>query len=101
MWFAQALLIFTVVLTAGVAVIRRFSQPARSRGVSYPTNSSLAVTALLTGAAAWLLRLKWPVGVNVWGLQFGYFASYVVLRFHSACDPAAMAYIESSPRWAK
>lgn len=34
---------------------------------------------MVTGAAAFALRLVWPVGINVWGLQLGYFASYIVL----------------------
>lgn len=79
MWFAEALLIFTAVLAFGVVVYRRFGYPRRVRRISFPSNLTLGVAALLTGAAAFLLRMRWPVGVNVLGLQLGYFASYVVL----------------------
>jgi len=51
----------------------------------------LLVTALATGAIGFALRLQWPVGKEVWGLQPGYFASYVVL-FVVGC-------VAASPRW--
>ncbi|PMS18609.1 acyltransferase [Trinickia dabaoshanensis] len=81
MWFAQALLIFTTLLTVGLAfgLWRRRDWRFTLHAMSFPTNSMLAGAALVTGGAALLLRIKWPVGVNVWGLQLGYFASYVVL----------------------
>ncbi|MGF6485053.1 acyltransferase family protein [Paraburkholderia sp. JPY419] len=79
MWFAQALLIFTLLLAVGMALLRYVGHPVRVREVSFPTNLTLGVGALLTAAAAFILRIRWPVGVNVWDLQLGYFASYVVL----------------------
>jgi surface polysaccharide O-acyltransferase-like enzyme len=79
MWFAQALLIFTLLLAAGVTVLRHVGHPLRVGEDSFPTNLTLGIGALLTGTAALILRIWWPVGVNVWGLQLGYFSSYVVL----------------------
>ncbi|MGG1947755.1 acyltransferase [Trinickia sp. NRRL B-1857] len=97
MWFAQALLIFTLLLTGGLALRRRFNRRMPSRIVAFPTNATLAGAALLTGGAALLLRIRWPVGVNVWGLQFGYFASYVVL-FVAGFLAANERLLESLPQ---
>lgn len=69
LWFAQALLIFSVL----PLLWRRW--PA----LPFPSNRILLAAALGVGATAFALRLVWPVGVNVFGLQLGYFASYVVL----------------------
>jgi len=76
MWFVEALLIFS----AAYVALRAAIGPARlERARPFPSNAILAVSALGTGAAAFLLRLRWPPGADFLGLQFGYFASYVVL----------------------
>ncbi len=97
MWFAQALLIFTLLLTGFLMLRRRMNQRAPSRIFAFPTNATLAGAALLTGGAALLLRMRWPVGVNVSGLQLGYFASYVVL-FVAGFLAANERMLESLPR---
>ena len=56
-----------------------YCPPAQACTRPWPSNRVLAAAAVATGAAALALRSVWPVGVNVWGLQLGYFASYVVL----------------------
>jgi peptidoglycan/LPS O-acetylase OafA/YrhL len=93
MWFVWALLIFSaayVGLRAGVG-------PALLEEVRpFPSNRDLALAALLTGAAAFLLRLRWPVGVEVLSLQIGYFASYVVL-FLAGCFGANGRWLERVP----
>jgi peptidoglycan/LPS O-acetylase OafA/YrhL len=57
---------------------------ARLAPASFPSNATLALAALGTGAAAFLLRLVWPTGATLIHLQLGYFASYVVL-FSAGC----------------
>ena len=74
LWFAQALLIFCVAYLLWRWISLR---PPRPR--AFPSNLVLFIAALVTGAGAFALRLAWPVGVNVFGLQLGYFASYIVL----------------------
>ena len=64
-------------------------------GLGLRTRRSRSAAAL-TGVAAVLLRQFWPVGVNVWGLQLGYFASYVVL-FVFGCMAAAPRWLEHVP----
>ncbi len=59
MWFVEALLIFS----AAYVALRAAVGPARlERARPFPSNAVLAVSALGTGAAAFLLRLRWPPG---------------------------------------
>ena len=94
LWFAQALLIFAV---AAVACARRAARPSDRDDAlpdasrPWPSNGVLALAALCTGIAALALRHFWPVGVNAWGLQLGYFGSYVVLF--------AFGFVAAGPRW--
>ena len=84
LWFVEALLIFTAVwlLWPGVR------KPETTAKVAFPSDTVLLAAALVTGAGAFLLRLVWPVGVNVGFLQLGYFASYIVL-FAAGCAAAS------------
>lgn len=95
LWFAQALLIFA----AGYLVWRSMTSRFRSTGSSasaFPSNSAMALAALITGAGAFALRLAWPVGSDVFGLQLGYFASYIVL-FVAGCAGASGNWLENIP----
>ena len=94
MWFAWALLIFAL----GAVLWRAFRAPRAEPNAAraFPTNSALMVAALATGAVAFALRLQWPVGKEVWGLQLGYFASYVVL-FVAGCLAASARWLERLP----
>ena len=89
LWFALALLIFT-----GLWLI--FGRRAHGL-MRFPSNRALLAAALVTGAAAFLLRLVWPVGVSVAGLQFGYFASYAVL-FIAGCLAANAGLLTAIPQ---
>jgi hypothetical protein len=93
MWFVWALLIF-----AGAYVVLRASVGAErlERARPFPSNTVLAASALATGAAAFLLRLRWPTGAEAIGLQIGYFASYVVL-FAAGCLGAKGRWLENAP----
>ena len=94
LWFAQALLLLAV---AAVTCARLFpaladrSTPSAEIARAWPSNRTLSFAAASTGATAVALRQFWPVGVNVWGLQLGYFASYVVLF--------AFGFLAAVPRW--
>jgi len=79
LWFAQALLIFSLIYCAGRAI---FGAPlAQAERTPKPIPASLwwLFSALLTGAVALGIRQFVPSGVNVIGLQLGYFATYIVL----------------------
>jgi len=77
LWFAFALLLFALSTVIRTRIVPPEAPDATHR--PFPSNRTLALAAIATGAAAFLLRQVWPVGVNVLCLQLGYFASYVVL----------------------
>ena len=93
LWFAEALLIF-----AGCWIAWRMIMKPRPKTAAppFPSNTALLAACLATGAAAFLLRVIWPVGVNVAFLQLGYFASYVVL-FFAGCAAADGHRLERIP----
>jgi peptidoglycan/LPS O-acetylase OafA/YrhL len=79
LWFAQALLIFSLGycawrVAAGkpIGKFHRISKPV-------PAYLWWLLSALGVGAAALAIRQFVPVGVNVFGLQLGYFAGYIFL----------------------
>lgn len=76
MWFAVALLIFSV----AYAVCRLLA--GRGAGAAAPSRPGLAgLAALGLGIAlvAYLVRIVWPIGTSVFNMQFCYFTQYVVL----------------------
>ena len=98
LWFAVALLIFTAGFLAWRSLVPRPGSevdPPRPR--PFPSNATLAIAALATGAAAFALRLAWPVGTApILDLQLGYFASYVVL-FAAGCIGARSQWLSHIP----
>jgi surface polysaccharide O-acyltransferase-like enzyme len=94
LWFAWALLIFAVVVVLWRTVNTHRIEPHARR--VFPTNAALLAAALATGVVAFALRLQWPVGQEVWGLQLGYFASYVAL-FVCGCFAASPRSLERLP----
>ena len=94
LWFAWALLIFAATSVLVNALGGSRIEAGRRHG--FPGNAGLLMAALVTGGAAFALRLRWPVGTEVWGLQLGYFASYVVL-FVAGCLCASSKLLERLP----
>jgi len=96
LWFVEALLIFT-----GIWLLwRGMRKPETTAKVAFPSDRVLFAAALVTGIAAFLLRLVWPVGENVAFLQLGYFASYIVL-FAAGCVGADQKWLEQIPEGRK
>jgi len=79
LWFAQALLIFSLVYCAYRAMFgSSLSQtPRTARPV--PSYSRWLLSAILVGAASLSIRQFIPAGKNIIGLQLGYFAPYIFL----------------------
>lgn len=75
LWFAQALLLMAL---ASLIVHRTVGWP-REGASPFPSNLQLLLAAIGCGMTAFALRLVWPIGTEVWGMQPGYFASYVLL----------------------
>jgi peptidoglycan/LPS O-acetylase OafA/YrhL len=79
LWFAQALLIFSLFYCAWRAVFgHALTESARASG-PVPAGRWWLLSAMGTGVAALAIRQFVPTGENVFGLQLGYFATYIVL----------------------
>jgi peptidoglycan/LPS O-acetylase OafA/YrhL len=79
LWFAQALLIFSLGYCAWRATFgSRLSESART-STPVPAYRSWLLSALGVGAVALAIRQFVPTGVNIMGLQLGYFSSYTFL----------------------
>jgi peptidoglycan/LPS O-acetylase OafA/YrhL len=79
MWFVEVLLIFCLAYCAGRAIV---GAPLSARAQTprpVPRGRVWLLNALLTGIAAFAIRLVIPVGVNIASFQLGYFATYIVL----------------------
>ncbi|WP_407177611.1 acyltransferase family protein [Bradyrhizobium sp. STM 3562] len=98
LWFAQALLIFGGVWLLWRLTYKRAEtkMPERMYKRPFPSDAALLTAAIVTGIAAFLLRLIWPVGTNVAFLQLGYFASYIML-FFAGCAAAEGRWLENIP----
>ena len=96
LWFVEALLIFALLFVAWQALASRFFA-AEVPASRFPSDRTLLLAALATGAVAFALRLRWPVGTQIFGLQLGYFASYVVL-FAAGCLAAEGHLLRDIPR---
>lgn len=94
LWFCEALLIFAGIAAAVFALKPSHTTDAQAQ--PFPSSRILLIAALATSAAAFIVRLWWPVGSNIAGLQFGYFASYTVL-FAFGCLAAAPRWLELVP----
>lgn len=79
LWFAQALLIFSLAYCAGRAAFGSTHENTASTPQSIPSYSKWLVSAILIGAASLAIRQFIPVGENIIGLQLGFFAPYVFL----------------------
>jgi len=79
LWFAQALLIFSLVYCGWRAVLGSPLAPSQRTPRPVPAGRRWLLSALATGVAALAIRQFVPVGVNVYGMQLGYFATYIFL----------------------
>lgn len=74
MWFAVALLFFSLIY----ALIRA-AVPARRPAGPVPPVRAVLATGLIIAALAFVFRIGQPIGTNVYNMQLGYFAQYIVL----------------------
>jgi surface polysaccharide O-acyltransferase-like enzyme len=90
LWFVQALLILTVAYVvlrrwrdgARVASVASPPSPPEARGAgacALPRPRTLVAAACATAIVAFVLRLRFPTGDEVFHMQLGYFASYLLL----------------------
>lgn len=79
LWFAEALLIFSLTYCLIRRVLGWPLSSARPEPRPLPRGRTWLLSALLTGIAALAIRQFFPVGENVASLQLAYFAAYIVL----------------------
>ncbi|MGA3161545.1 MAG: acyltransferase family protein [Terracidiphilus sp.] len=79
LWFAQALLIFSLAYCVWRAVFGSQLADSQRTPSRVPAGYWWLLSALGTGAVALAIRQFVPTGENVIGLQLGYFATYIVL----------------------
>jgi peptidoglycan/LPS O-acetylase OafA/YrhL len=79
LWFAQALLMFSVGYCGWRAVAGAPLANAQRLNRAVPSGAWWLLSAVGVGAAALAIRQFVPTGVNIIGLQLGYFASYIFL----------------------
>lgn len=79
LWFAQALLIFSFAYCGWHALARATTAKNERTLKSVPRGLAWLASAFIVGAAALAIRQFVPTGINVFGLQLGYFATYIFL----------------------
>jgi peptidoglycan/LPS O-acetylase OafA/YrhL len=79
LWFAQALLIFSLAYCVWRAVAGAPLAAAERKPSPVPAYGRWLASAIGVGAAALAIRQFVPTGVNIFGLQLGYFATYIFL----------------------
>ena len=79
LWFAQALLIFSLVYCGWRAVAGAALAQAQRTPRPVPAYRWWLVSAIGVATAALAIRQFAPTGKNVFGLQLGYFSSYIFL----------------------
>lgn len=93
LWFALALLIFALGWVVWAHLSGHATDAPDSLNDELPSWPAWLLGALGVGAIALLIRQWVPVGESVWGLQIGYFASYVFL-FGLGCRAEAGRWLE-------
>jgi peptidoglycan/LPS O-acetylase OafA/YrhL len=79
LWFAQALLIFSLAYCAWRAVLASPLAGSQRSSKPVPATRWWLLSALAVAAASLAIRQFVPVGKNVFGLQLAYFAGYIFL----------------------
>ena len=79
LWFAQALLIFSLAYCAWRAAFGSSLASSSRTPRPVPAYARWLLSAILVGAASLAIRQFVPTGKNVIGLQLGYFAPYIFL----------------------
>ena len=79
LWFAQALLMFSIGYCAWRALAGAPLKNTARTDRPVPTTVWWVGSALAVGVGALAIRQFVPTGVNIIGLQLGYFASYIFL----------------------
>jgi len=75
LWFVEALLIFNFIYFL-VRIVRKEQSTTKQK--SFPRGRTLFITAFMLGIIVFLLRIVFPVGKTLMGLQLGFFPAYIL-----------------------
>jgi hypothetical protein len=76
MWFALALLFFSIVY----ALLRKcFARKAVTGNKIFPKFANISGLILLISVCAFSIRLIQPIGTAIFNMQLGYFSQYIIL----------------------
>ena len=75
LWFALALLIFSIVY----ALLRLLFPKSKEIDKSFPTVPRILGLILIISICAFLIRIIQPIGTDILNMQLGYFSSYIAL----------------------
>ena len=93
LWFAQALLGLSLLAVLWQGLTGTLNLAVRR---PLPSHAALVVAAVGIGLVAFAVRLWWPTGRQWFGLQWGYFPSYVLL-FAVGCWGASSDWLGQLP----
>jgi Acyltransferase family. len=79
LWFAFALLIFSVIYALVRMALPKNKIPQQDNKPISITHSQVISLILLIGICAFLLRLVQPIGTSFYNMQLCYFSAYIVL----------------------
>ncbi len=77
LWFVIALLAFSLAYAAYRVMLS--SLGLKPRNWQPPDNLRLFLLALLMAGLSFLVRIRYPIGTDIWNMQLGFFPQYVVL----------------------
>ena len=77
MWFALALLLFSLVY--GLVRLTRRQLPPNNPDAPLPTDRQVLGLALLIGTCTFLVRIVQPMGTNILNMQLCFFSQYIFL----------------------
>jgi len=78
-WFLETLLYASIFY----ALYQLFTNPNKEneKTMNFPKGKRLVLIAFIFGFIAFSVRLIYPTGTGIWGLQFGYFPLYLLLMW--------------------
>lgn len=83
MWFALALLLFTLVY--GIIRLASRKVPRTEPEAALTENGQVVLLALVMGACTFLVRIVQPMGTNVLNMQLCFFSQYILLFAVGIC----------------
>ncbi len=93
LWFVQTLLVFALAYALWRRVRHAAARAEEPAERPLPSHFAILLTVLAVGGASFLIRTVLPVGISRWGIQPGFFASYIAL-FPIGCLAARGRWLE-------